>query len=215
MSKIMSKNVKKYILYSAIIVFIIIIVKKTYETQRENQFYIYKDNFLSPEDFTALLNDLTKYNQALNSSEQKAKNVFRYNLVLDKNVVQPPTHPVTTLLHKYQESIRTLTQQSSLYLAKNFPIEYRKYVNGSFMKKHKDTLIYNIPQYECVLTLSNTTDSVTIMGGNKSIKARPNSLIIVRAQGIEHEVTKVTTGERTFLKFIFTATDKRAKASGV
>ena len=85
----------------------------------------------------------------------------------------------------------------------------------TIMKKHKDTLIYNIPQYECVLTLSNTTDSVTIMGGNKSIKARPNSLIIVRAQGIEHEVTKVTTGERTFLKFIFTATDERATASGV
>jgi hypothetical protein len=43
----------------------------------------------------------------------------------------------------------------------------------------------------------------------KPIKAQPNSLMIVRAQGIEHEVTKVTQGERKFLKFIFTETDEK------
>jgi hypothetical protein len=32
----------------------------------------------------------------------------------------------------------------------------------------------------------------------------------VKAQGIEHEVTKVTQGERKFLKFIFTETDQFA-----
>jgi hypothetical protein len=78
---------------------------------------------------------------------------------------------------------------------------------GSFMKKHRDTMIYKIPQYECILTLTNTTDSVTDMNGTQ-IKSEPNSLIIVRANGIPHSVTKVNKGERKFLKFIFTETDE-------
>ena len=81
------------------------------------------------------------------------------------------------------------------------------------MNKHKDHLIYKIPQYECILTLSNSTDSYTILepqgkADNKKIKSKPNSLIIVKAQGIEHEVTTVNQGERYFLKFIFTETDQ-------
>jgi hypothetical protein len=121
-------------------------------------------------------------------------------------VVTDPT--IIRILQKYTPVFKDLTQNPNIYLAKNFPIEYRKYVPGSFMKKHRDALIYRIPQYECVLTLSNTTDSVTDMEGTQ-LKAQPNSLIIVRAQGIEHEVTKVTNGERKFLKFIFTETDDR------
>ena len=73
----------------------------------------------------------------------------------------------------------------------------------------KDVQIYKLPQYECVLTLSNSTDSFTDIEGRK-IKAEPNSIIILKANGVEHEVTKVTHGERKFLKFIFTETDELA-----
>ena len=170
--------------------------------------YIYKENFLDQDDYTHLLNELKLYDDQLNYSKEDNSAVTRYNLVIDSNNNTHTPNPVTALLKKYQREIRTMTQNQSLYLANNFPIEYRKYVPGSVMQKHKDTLIYKIPQYECVLTLSNTTDSVTKMK-ETPIKASPNSLIIVRALGIEHEVTKVTKGERKFLKFIFTETDQR------
>lgn len=163
--------------------------------------YVYVNDFLDKADYALLVNELQKYNERLNYAKETTDNVVRYNLVMNEP-------QITQLLRKYQPAINHLTQNPRIYLATNFPIEYRQYVPGSYMKKHQDQLIYKIPQYECVLTLSNTTDSVTTMAG-KPIKAQPNSLMIVRAQGIEHEVTKVTQGERKFLKFIFTETDEK------
>jgi hypothetical protein len=163
--------------------------------------YVYVDHFLDKADYTLLVDELKKYNERLNYAKETTDNVVRYNLVMNEPRIKQ-------LLEKYQPAITHLTRNPRIYLAKNFPIEYRQYVPGSFMHKHRDQLIYTIPQYECVLTLNNTTDSVTKMAG-KPIKAQPNSLMIVRAQGIEHEVTKVTQGERKFLKFIFTETDDK------
>jgi len=169
--------------------------------------YIYKENFLKEADFNKLLYELKQYDERLASSKENYNNVLRYNLIIDNNS-HSSLNPVATILKNYQREIKNLTHNSNIYLANNFPIEYRKYVPGSFMKKHKDLLIYKIPQYECVLTLSNTTDSVTKME-DIPIRATPNSLLIVKALGVEHEVTQVTKGERKFLKFIFTETDER------
>jgi hypothetical protein len=183
-----------------------IFVKKRAGNTNKN--YIYKEDFLHQEDYAQLLDELKLYDERLAASKENMPNLIRYNLVIDNNS-STSMNPITQLLKKYEREIRGFTHNSAIYLAHNFPIEYRKYVPGSFMKKHKDTLIYKIPQYECVLTLSNTTDSVTNMEATP-LKAKPNSLIIVKALGIEHEVTPVTKGERKFLKFIFTATDERA-----
>jgi len=193
------------ILFAIITYFIITKYNQTYPNTNNN--YIYKENFLQEADFNKLLYELKQYDERLAASKENYNNVVRYNLVIDNN--SPSSfNPVATILKKYQGEIKTLTRNPNIYLANNFPIEYRKYVPGSFMKKHKDLLIYKIPQYECVLTLSNTTDSVTKME-DIPIKATPNSLLIVKALGVEHEVTKVTQGERKFLKFIFTETDER------
>jgi hypothetical protein len=164
--------------------------------------YVYKQDFMDRTDYKILLEELKKYDQKLEKSWQNSKNVKRYNFVLDSPVI-------IQLIKKYENKIRHLTHNISIYLANNFPIEYRKYVEGSFMKKHRDVQIYKLPQYECVLTLSNSTDSFTDIEGRK-IKAEPNSIIILKANGVEHEVTKVTHGERKFLKFIFTETDELA-----
>lgn len=87
------------------------------------------------------------------------------------------------------------------------PIEYRMYPPGcQGMKWHRDTKLVG-RQYECVYTLTNTSDSVTLwrdfIGREHSVRAEPNSLIVVQAGGVEHAVTPVTTGERTIVKFIF------------
>ena len=191
------------ILFAIITYFIITKYNQTYANKK----YIYKENFLQEADYNKLLYELKQYDERLDASKENYNNVVRYNLVIDNN--SPSSlNPIATILKKYQREIKNLTHNPNIYLANNFPIEYRKYVPGSFMKKHKDTLIYKIPQYECVLTLSNTTDSVTKMD-DTLIKATPNSLLIVKALGVEHEVTKVTKGERKFLKFIFTETDER------
>lgn len=196
---------KNYIIIILIITFLFLISRliKIYEKKE----YIYKENFLKQDDYINLLNELKKYDDQLNYSKEDSSNLIRYNLVIDSNHTYT-NNAVTNILKKYQGEIRSITQNQSIYLAKDFPIEYRKYVPGSFMQKHKDTLIYKVPQYECVLTLSNTTDSVTKMK-DTPIKATPNSLIVVKALGVEHEVTKVNKGERKFLKFIFTETDHK------
>ena len=87
------------------------------------------------------------------------------------------------------------------------PIEYRKYeVGGGGMKWHRDVSLIR-RQYECVYTLTNTSDSFTVrrdfFGREHHVWAEPNSLIVVRAQGVMHGVTPVTTGERTIVKFAF------------
>ena len=89
------------------------------------------------------------------------------------------------------------------------PPEYRRYTLGARMPKHRDMLVFgerDPPQLECLLTLSNTSDSVTLFwrGGSArpvAVRTEPNSVLVVRAEGAEHEVTRVGRGERTILKF--------------
>jgi len=205
------KPMFKFGLPVTLILFVLLVIYLIFAFTRKpksNQTYIYKEKFLKEDDFANLVKELTHYNECLDASKEIAVNVIRFNLTVDTNS-SGSLHPVTAILKKYEPAIRELAGQDNIYLAKNFPIEYRKYVPGSFMRKHIDTLIYKIPQYECVLTLSNTTDSVTNMK-DVPVKAAPNSLMMVKALGIEHEVTPVTKGERKFLKFIFTETDERA-----
>jgi hypothetical protein len=203
------KQIKPFVFINISILFAIItyyIINKYNQTYSNNN-YIYKENFLQEADYNKLLYELKQYDERLDASKENYNNLVRYNLIIDNN--SPSSlNPVATILKNYQREIKNLTHNPNIYLANNFPIEYRKYVPGSFMKKHKDVLIYKIPQYECVLTLSNTTDSVTKME-DTPIKATPNSLLIVKALGVEHEVTEVIKGERKFLKFIFTETDER------
>jgi hypothetical protein len=189
---------KKYLFLLMILLVIIIF----YHKFKKDFSYSYNENFLTNKDLIQINNELKNYDQNLEKSMENYINVYRFNTPINSKIIR-------NILESYTDKIRELTNNNKIYLAKNFPIEYRKYISGSFMNKHRDQLIYQKPQYECILTLSNTTNSYTILG-NKKIKSKPNSLIIVKAQGIEHEVTKVTKGERYFLKFIFTETDQFA-----
>ena len=65
-----------------------------------------------------------------------------------------------------------------------FPIEYRKYETGSQgMDWHQDKALFKDPYYECVLTLTNDSDSLfEFMIDDKinSVEPKPNSLILVK-----------------------------------
>lgn len=98
------------------------------------------------------------------------------------------------------------------------PIECRLYTVGSYMDWHRDDVLYFPPQYECILTLENSSDSRTeyedIWGNVHSIATKPNSLLIVRGNGIKHRVTEMSRGQRKILKYIY-ATSPSLRAYGL
>lgn len=173
---------------------------RNYDQYNQDKFkFVYDKDFLDKEDFARLSDELLNYEEDLKNSLDSRGDILRYNLPIKSEFVKD-------IIKKYESKIRQLTKNRSVYLSKNFPIELRKYTKGCFMSSHKDTQIYKLPQYECVFTISNTTDSVTKIEG-LDISTIPNSILIVKAEGVPHEVTKVGSGERNFLKFIFTETD--------
>jgi hypothetical protein len=107
----------------------------------------------------------------------------------------------------FTEKVRTLTGNYKLVFCPDIPVEYRKYVVGSYMDWHTDTIMLNNQlQYECVITISNTSDSETLLDKKiytSHIETEPNSLLIVRANGVRHKVTELTKGERTIIKLVF------------
>jgi len=76
--------------------------------------------------------------------------------------------------------------------------------------------MYSWPQYELVYTVDNTSDSetqwLTESGDLRAEVTLPNSLIALRAEGLEHRVTPSKRGERTIIKFAYTTTDLKLPA---
>ena len=118
----------------------------------------------------------------------------------------PTNDPIYSLVYNpdFIQKMRQLTKNPNLVPALEVPIEYRKYLVGSSMDWHRDTqMLPDQNQYECVITLTNTSDSVTLfekLDSIENISSDPNSIVIVRANGIRHKVTETTRGERTILK---------------
>ena len=95
----------------------------------------------------------------------------------------------------------------------NFPIEYRIYpIKSPGMHCHSDTLLYDLPQYEAVLTISNSSDSFTnwysYNNEEHKIYTKPNSLLLVKAKGNRHCVSPINKGERTIMKYIYTQSNR-------
>jgi hypothetical protein len=104
-------------------------------------------------------------------------------------------------------AVRKATCNNKLRPCFEIPVEYRKYFIGSHMDWHRDTqMLPDQLQYECVITIQNTADSKTLIeqnSGIKTLQTAPNSLLIVRANGVNHKVTKLTKGTRTIIKLVF------------
>lgn len=92
----------------------------------------------------------------------------------------------------------------------DFPIEYRKYDKNSIgMDWHKDLALFDgEPYYECVLTVSNNSESyfeyINREGYKEKIYTTPNMLICVMPNIVPHYVSPTKSGEREILKFIAT-----------
>ena len=80
------------------------------------------------------------------------------------------------------------------------------------MRCHKDTLLYKIPQYEVVYTITNSSDSYTKWYTSSQkishVFTKPNSLLIIKAAANTHCVSRINYGTRSILKFIYTQTNQ-------
>jgi hypothetical protein len=150
--------------------------------------FLYVPEFLCPEDRRSVHDDLSR----IVFSEQKRIPV-KPKTVTHRVFTSPQ---VTEWLGRIFGPVRPGAQ--------HIPIEYR---DGSLgMKWHVDTPLIG-RQIECVYTVENTSDSVTLykdfFGRTHRQWTEPGSLVVVRAGGVRHSVTAATTGQRTIVKFVF------------
>lgn len=172
--------------------------KITKYDEYNNSLWIY-NNFYSQHDF----NKIQKYCAKLNLKTDKRNNQ-RLSLCLNQ-------HKHTKLYKliyntKFINFINSI-KDNNVYLKSqpSFPIEYRKYFNGSKgMRWHKDSSLFYPDAFEIVLTLTNNSDSKFLWNHNtiKSINPKPNTIVIVKPNTISHSVSKINIGERTILKFV-------------
>lgn len=186
-------------MFLSVLIFILLIfIFIYYLSSKKNEIY-YLEDFLSNEEYNYIKN----YTKSLNNFKSERFRLIKpiYNEKIN-NIFYSDKY-----LNKIKKIINKNVKKS------NFPIEFRIYPEGSSgMKCHKDTLLYEEPQYEMVYTIENESDSYTnwysYLGWNNKIYTKPNSLIIVKAQENIHCVSPVTKGYRTILKLIYTQTDK-------
>lgn len=199
-----SNKMKRNFLIIVFVVVILIIVWAFAESKPNSPPYI--ENFLSENDFREICQDFDT--RLSKMRHEKHENVNRQNQFVERDSI------VYSILSRpeYREKLRSYMGDAPVYLARNHPIEYRRYFPGSFMKAHRDVQLYRVPQWECILTLFNTSDSRTLFYTDHSvmsIRPEPNSVMFVRANGVRHEVLPIREGERRFIKFIMTETDDR------
>jgi len=87
-------------------------------------------------------------------------------------------------------------------------MELRAYQRSSHMPWHKDEQLYDLPQWECIYTVENSSDSVTQWrdecGRVHERATDANSLLAVLAEAWDHRVTPVRRGDRAIIKFAMT-----------
>jgi hypothetical protein len=171
--------------------------------QSKNDIY-YIEDFFTPNEFEIITNHLKTI------SRKDLKNE-KFRLVSTLN-----NKTISNIIYS-QRNINKINKIVGTKLFKSeFPIEYRIYPTKSpGMHCHTDTLLYDLPQYEAVLTINNTSDSYTTWYSyNKEehkIYTKPNSLLLVKAKGNRHCVSPINKGERSIMKYIYTQSDKNNK----
>ena len=168
--------------------------------------FLYIPQFLSPSDHRHLLAELSRV-RLIDENNPVAPGRLRTFMSPETIAHRVFTSPQLTeyFTRVFSKPLEPAGLPSSRRIT--VPVEYRKYQVGcGGMQWHRDTPLIG-HQYECVYTVTNTSDSVTIrrdwLGNEHAVWAEPNSLLVVQAGGVMHGVSPVTTGERSIVKFVF------------
>jgi len=160
-----------------------------------SDYMIYIDDFLNDDDIRDLKNHIKNNNNIKRNRNNLLTKTLNTDIFYKKKYI-----------NKISELVGKNVYKSDI------PTEYRLYDKSQGMIWHSDVLLYEIPQYECVYTLSNDSDSTTDYIDHWKMKhkiwTKPNSLMIVRADGYLHGVNPVNKGKREIVKLIYTPTDK-------
>lgn len=168
-----------------------------------------KNDFEKIENIVYAKNKHLKYDTRMNQRKtylfKKQSNKYKnlYNLLYNDKFIS------TTEKYVNYNNIKELRK---LHI-NSFPIEYRKYdKNSAGMDWHKDLPLFDgEPYYECVLTISNNSESyfeyINKKGYKEKIYTKPNMLICVMPNIVPHYVSPTNNGEREILKFIATFDD--------
>lgn len=170
------------------------------KTNHSNDQIIYIPNFLSESEY-----------QMIKQSIQEDQRPFRINW--NNLQTKPLKDDIYHQLFYSPQSLSKVQQYTGNTVQKSIiPPEYRIYSKHKGMDWHTDTLLYKEPQYECVYTIENTSDSTTDYLNQKgqlhSVRTEPNSLMLVKANGYMHRVKPVNRGKRTIIKLIYTTTQE-------
>ena len=189
-------------MFLSIILIILVLLLLLYLIYLKKDEVYYIDNFLTNEEYNYIKN----YTRSI-------KNLKSEKFRLIKPILENKINNIF-YSEKYINKIKEIINED--IKKSDFPIEFRVYPTGSEgMKCHKDTLLYEKPQYEMVYTIENESDSYTnwysYLGWNNKIYSESNSLIIVKANENIHCVSPVREGFKSFLKLIYTQTDKYNK----
>jgi len=166
----------------------------------KNDIY-YIEDFFTPNEFELISNHLKNIPRKSLKNEK-----FRLVSTLDNKMI-------SNILYS-QQNINKINKIVGKELFKSdFPIEYRIYPTKSpGMRCHTDTLLYDLPQYEVVLTISNSSDSFTnwysYNNDEHKIYTKPNSLLLVKAKGNIHCVSPINKGKRSIIKYIYTQSNR-------
>lgn len=184
---------KKYIICISIITLCLIVYHFSY-----SDYMVYIPNFLSMSEYHRLQDIINKH------TESK----YNQNGLLTKTL----NYQVNDIFYSKHQLHRLTNQLGIRVYPSKIPCEYRLYDKSQGMNWHRDIQLYEQPQYECVYTVLNdsdsTTDYIDHWGLTHKVWTQPNSLMIVKARGYRHGVNPVTQGKREIIKLIYTPTHK-------
>jgi len=163
----------------------------------------YVESFLAPESFAELESLALNYLPELSPETDNGVARGRLGTFVDGGEAFAQLLTSTAV----RDCLKRITRSSTL-APSDFPVELRRYPRHSRMDWHTDEMLYSEPQVECVFTVLNTSDSETQWVEDNGLvvsqSTRPNSLLLVRAEGPRHRVTPVTKGDRVIAKFVYT-----------
>jgi len=169
---------------------------------------LYAENFLPKPAFLRLQDACTVARKDLREEPDCLAEGRRFNeLEYDTEIVK------TLCSAEAQKKLNTMLGTKDLRLAVDTPPELRSYGKGASMDWHRDDQLYTVPQYECVFTVENHSDSKTEWIDEDNILhshwTPPNSIIAFKAQDAMHRVTPLGEGRRDIVKFVLTSTHER------
>ena len=172
----------------------------------------YVEDALAPEDLETIASHLGSVKTQKSLKREKGSLATKR-----RSAALPPASACAAVFssRRLLQTLRAITGEESLVLG-DYPIELRVCDVGSEMDWHRDVVMYDPPQWECVFTVSNDSDSETEWivdegtGETRAVRTTAGSVIVVRAGGAIHRVLPSTRGERVVVKALYT-TERRVK----